>query len=154
MFPSVTSEVQFEANDIDIPFSGEWTNPRTPERRQSKITRRRALAPLFFCSYFEIQKIEPKGVSGCVWVSVGRRAGACAASAAEIGFTEFRNSVFFEVVLSGPLELDTDVILWSVFFDSVPNWKRLIRYVLFNFTLLSIIAPRVANIPCIIKLYN
>lgn len=29
--------------------------------------------PLFFCSYFEFQKIELKG---CAWVSVGRRAGA------------------------------------------------------------------------------
>lgn len=130
MFPSVTAELQLKQNDIGIPFSRcrvnepEYTRAgNTLALAQSKIAWRRALAPPFFCSYFVIQKIELKGVSGCAWVSVGRRAGACVVSVAEIGFIwipEFRFFSFFDVVLSGCV-VDTDVlwncVLWFFFLE-------------------------------------
>lgn len=58
----------------------EWTNS---ELYSYEGSRSLVLLPLFFCSYFEIQKIELKGVSGCAWVSVGAR-GACYARASVV----------------------------------------------------------------------
>lgn len=48
--------------------------------------------PLFFCSYFEFQKIELKG---CAWVSVGRRAGA-GAPIPEVDFSNYELRIPFD----------------------------------------------------------